>query len=208
MIIKDVISLAIYSELSSVAAKKDKAVIVAFINMALLELYKRFPIKVNEHIVDLTSGVAYYEMPEDFMYVLEAWGEAKKESPTQDVPLGINDTDNPNSVYFIDWNTIQVPSSVTGSYVSLVYVAKPAIVTLEQAEDGVTKLDLPDTLMDALLSYVGYRGHLGVKSDSQSENNAHYARFERNCRKAIELGVAFPIDSMSMHERVADRGFV
>lgn len=207
MIIKDVLSLAVHGELSGVAAKKDNSVIVAFINMGLLELYKRFPIKVEEHIINLVDGVSYYEMPTNFMYSLEAWGEARKENPNQDVPIGINNEDDPNSIFFNDWNTVQVPASVEGSYISLLYSAKPAPITLVQAEDGVTELDLPDTLLDALLSYVGYRGHIGVKSDAQTENNAHYARFERNCRKAIELGVAYPSDSMSMAERLSDRGF-
>lgn len=208
MIIKDVVNLAKYSELSGVAVKDNIDVITAFINLGMLELYKRFPIKVEEHIVSLVNGTSYYEMPDDFMYSLEAFAEADINAESQSVPIPINDADSPLSIFFIDWNTIQVPAAVTGSYISLVYVAKPASITAVQADDGTTVLDLPDTLIDALLSFIGYKAHMGVKSDAQSENNAHWVRFDRICKKARELGVAFPADSMSMSGRVSDRGFV
>lgn len=208
MIITDVVNLAKYSELAGVSAKDNNAIITAFMNLGMLELHKRFPIKVKEHVVDLVGGTAYYEMPADFMYSLEAFGEAGKDVTEKSVPVAINDSDVENSIFFTDWNTIQVPSAVTGSYIALIYVAKPATITVTQIADATTVLDLPDTLIDALLSYIGYKGHMGVKSDANSENNAHWARFERICAKARELGVAFPSDSMSMTGRVSDRGFV
>ena len=208
MIIKDIVNLAKYSELSAVATKDNVEAITAFINLGMIELYKKFPIKVEEHVVNLVDGTMYYEMPENFMYVLSAYGEIPEASTVKSSPIPINEEDCDYSIFFVDWNTVQIPSSITGSYVSIIYVAKPEPITSVQADDGVTVLDLPDTLVDALLSYVGYRGHLGVKSDSQAENNAHWARFERNCKRAVESGVAYPADSMSMSKRVSDRGFV
>ena len=208
MIIKDVVSLAKYSELAGTAIKEDTDAIVAFINLGMLELYKRFPIKVEEHIVTLVDGTMYYEMPTNFMYALEAYGEVTEGSTESSMPIPINESDYDNSIFFIDWNTVQVPSSVTGSFISIMYVPTPDTITTIQAVDDITQLDIPTSLVDALLSYVGYRAYLGIRSDSQSENNAHWTRFERNCKKAIELGVAYPSESMSMSERVATKGFV
>jgi len=208
MIIKDLVNLAKYSELSGVSVKNDINAIVAFINLGMLELYKRFPIKVDEYIVNLVNNNMYYTMPTNFMYPLSAFGERPKANPLQNNELPINNEDDKKSVFFTDWNTMQVPSSITGSFVSIIYVTTPVTVTVVQAEDGTTSLDLPETLIDALLSYIGFKAYLGVKSDGQSENNAHWARFERSCSKAIALGVAFPTDSMSMATRIADRGFV
>jgi len=210
MLIKDLVSLAKYSELSGVAAKDDIDAIVAFINLGMIELYKRFPIKVEEYIVNLVDGVAYYDMPSNFMYYLSVHGEItiseKEKNKNNELP--VNDEDNPYSVFFNDWNTIQIPSSVVGSYVSIIYVAKPAMITSIHAEDGVTELELPDSLIEALLSYVGYRAHLGIRGDAQSENNAHWRRFVRSVDKAIELGIATPIDSVAMPFRLSSRGFV
>lgn len=211
MIIKDIITSAKFSELAGVAVKNNIEAIVAFMNLGMVELYSRFPIKVEEHVVSLVTGVNTYTMPTNFMYATEAFAEVTVDASSTDdnlVPIGINEEDDLYSVFFNDWNSVQVPGSITGSHISIIYVAKPNPITIVQAEDGTTELELPDTLVSCLLSYLGYKGHLGVKSDSQSENNAHWNRFERSCDKARELGVAFPKDTMSMNERISDRGFV
>lgn len=207
MIIKDVVTTAKLTELQGVAVKDNIDAIVAFMNLGMLELYTRFPLSVKEHLIELNTNVLYYDMPSDFMYATAAYGEAAESSSDQSVVIPINDESDPYSIFFIDWNTVQVPSPETGSFIALLYGAKPAPITVSQAEDGVTELALPDSLVDALLSYLGYRAHLGVKSDSKSENNAQWLRFDRNCKKAIELGVAFPSDTMNMTGRITDRGF-
>jgi hypothetical protein len=207
MVIQDVVNLAKYSELSSVSIKDDINVIVAFLNLGMLELYKRFPVKVEEHVVELLDAEPYYDMPANFMYATCAFGEVPELCDSDYSPIGINNEDDKYSIFFNDWNTIQVPFPSTGSFIAILYVTKPAVITTVQATDGTTTLDLPEVLIDALLHYIGYRAHLGIKSDSQAENNAHWARFERSCKKAIDLGVAFPSDSMSMSGRVTDRGF-
>lgn len=208
MIIKDVVNLAKHSELAGVAVKNDIDAIVAFINMGMLELYTRFAIKVEEHLITLDGINTNYEMPNDFMYATHAYGEGGTHSSEKVISLAINDDNDPLGIFFIDWNTVQIPYPTEGSFISIIYVRKPTPITVVQAEDGTTELDLPDTLVDALLSYVGYRGTLGVKSDKQHGTSAHWSRFERNCKKAEEYGVAVPIDSMNMSKRLSDRGFV
>lgn len=207
MDIKNVVTLAKYSELSGLSMKDDINVIVAFLNLGMLELYKRFPIKVEEYMVELVDDELYYAMPANFMYATAAYGEVSENTAEQTVELPINGEDDDKGVFFIDWNTLQVPKAVTGAFISILYVAKPDIITVAQAQDGITELAIPDTLVDCLLSYVGYRGHMGVKSDGQSENNAHWLRFERNIKKTRDLGVAFPSDTMGMPDRLAHRGF-
>lgn len=208
MIIKEVVTLAKHSELSGVAAKDSIDAIVAFINLGMLELYKRFPIRVEEHVVTLQEDVNYYDMPTDFMYALGAYGEKDESNPTMSTEIPINDEMDEDSVFFNDWSTLQVPSTVSGDFVAIIYATKPTSITTVQADDGTTELDLPDVLIDALLSYVGYRAYLGIRTDAQSENNAHWARFERNCKKAADLGVVCPPDSMSMATRLFNRGYV
>lgn len=208
MIIKEVVNLAKYSELAGVAAKDNIDAIVAFINLGMIELYTRFPLKVEETLVSLVDNQIYYNMPANFMYPISAFGEVEEFSEVTAKEIGINDEDDPLSVYFPSWSVMQVPSPTQGSYISVIYVAKPATITAVQADDGVTELPLPDVLIDALLSYIGFRGHLGVKSDAQSENNAHWIRFEQNCAKAEKLGIAYPANSLSMSKRLYDRGFV
>lgn len=204
MRVQEVVDLARYSELASVAAKDNDAAILAFLNMGMIELYTRFPIKTEEHIVELQENTTIYEMPADFMYALSAYGEVQEVTTDLLVRVPINEEDDPYSIFFPDWNTVQIPAVANGSYISIIYVAKPTALTINDLD---TELELPETLIDALLSYMGYRAHLAIRGDGQSENNAHWLRFDRSCKKARELGVAFPVDSLKMSERIKDRGF-
>jgi hypothetical protein len=206
MKVQEVVDIARYSELASVAVKDNTAAIVSFLNLGMVELYTRFPIKTEEHLVELQENTTMYEMPADFMYALSAYGEVPEDAPKTDTlrPVPINEEDDPYSIFFPDWNTVQIPAVANGSYISIIYVAKPATITPDNLD---VELELPDTLIDALVSYIGYRAHMGIRGDGQSDNNAHWQRFDRNCKKARELGVAFPVDSLRMSERITDRGF-
>ena len=207
MIISDVVKLAKYSELSGLSIKDNIEAIVAFINLGMLEIYTRFPVKVEEHLITLDANETYYKMPSDFMYATYAYAEAPIDSLEQTVELHINDTDNDEGIYFTSWDTLQVPNPATGAVISVIYVTKPTAITEAQANDGLTELALPDMLIDALLSYVGYRGYMGVRADGKSENSSQWLRFERNCKKALENGVASPGESLSMDTRLSTRGF-
>jgi len=207
MTVQDFITLVRYSELNNIAVGSNTDAIIAFINLGMIELYTRFPVKVEEHIVTLQDGVTDYEMPTNFMYPLEAFGETPEENSVDLVRVSINEEDDPYSIFFPDWNTVQIPLVTTGAHISIIYVAKP-IPLANTPEDLATELELPATLLDALASYVGYRGHLGVRGDGEAENNAHWIRFDRNCKKARELGVSHPVDTFWSSDRLFNKGFV
>lgn len=206
MIVQEVIDLSKYSELSGLAIKEDNGAIVAFINMGIMELYKRFPLEIKEIVVDLEEAKVFYDLPSDFMYPLEAYGEISTEYEEIEAPnIAINDVDDPLSIFFPSHNKVQIPSSKLGEHVSIVYVAKPARVSKDNLE---AELPIPDSLVEALLFYIGFRAHTGIRSDQQSQNSIHWIRFDQSCKKARELGVAYPLDSWSMSERIGNRGFV
>ena len=207
MLISELVNLAKYSELSGVSAKDDINAVVAFINLGLLELYGRFPIKTEEHVISLEDGEFYYDLPKDYMYTIQAFGEVYIDFIQHAREIGINDPQDDLSIFTTNWNKIQVPYPATGSYISLIYASKPTPVTVETAEDGTTELDIPFYLVDPLLHYIGYKGHLGIRSDAQSENNAHWARFERSCNRVRNDNPSFFGDSMEMPSRIHNRGF-
>lgn len=204
MIAQDIIDIARYSELNNLAIAKDTNAVISFLNLGLIELYKRFPIKTNEYIINLEEGVYMYEMPADFMYAVTAYGEVIETSTEKVAPIPINEEDDPYSIFFVDWNTVQVPAVANGSHISVIYVAKPERI---DADDLSVEVELPDSLLEALVSYIGYRAYLNVNGSVQGENSAHWLRFDRSCQKALELGVAFPVDSLKMVTRISDRGF-
>jgi hypothetical protein len=205
--VQEFLTIVRYSEVNNLAVGDNDDALIAFLNLGMIELYTRFPIKVEEHIIELFENTTEYEMPDNFMAALSAYGEVPDDLPENVVQVAINEESDPYSIFFLDWNTVQVPAVANGSYISIIYIAKPETVA-NTAEGLASELELPASLIDTLASYIGYRAHLGVRGDGQSENNAHWQRFERNCVKAQELGVAFPADSMTMETRLSSRGFV
>ena len=205
MILQDVIDLARYSELAGTAIKSNTEAIILFLNAGMTELYKRFPLATNEHIVDLIEGTTLYDLPADYMYVMSAYEEVSVEGELRISEVPVNDENNERSIFFPNHKEVQIPDSETGAFISIIYVAKPTYYT---AADLAVELDLPETLTNCLMHYIGYKAHLGIRADGQSENNAHFVRFERSCDKARELGVSHPVDSLSTSERLGIRGFV
>lgn len=204
MTIRDVVTLAQQGELSQLSVKDRVETIIGYINLGMIELYKRFPVDTAEWLLELEDGVSEYMIPSDCMYLVAAYGEVSKASDDMVNRLNINTEDDPLSINTIGWNKIQVPISALGAMISLVYVKQPAILTMEDLDSQVS---LPMQMIEALLHYVGYRGHAAQSGDIQAEHITHYTRFEESCKKVDLLGV-YTRDDMVMLDRVQMKGFV
>lgn len=215
MTIKQVVKLAQAGELSNIAVKTNIDAIVGYINLGLLELYKRFPISVKEYIVALLDNTDVYTMPSDYMWLISAYGEVPEDDLTSVVKLlAINEEDNPLSINTPSWNTVQIPLSVAGAYVSLIYVAAPDVIEYVVETDtytvggvAATEIPMPAQMVEALLHYIGYRAHAAMDGNIQAENSTHYTRFEQSCNRIKDLGM-LSSDDLSMYDRYSINGWV
>ena len=205
MIIQDVVDTARYSELSGSSLKDNVEAIILFLNAGLLELHKRFQLDTNEHIITVTEGVDIYPLPEDFLHLVDVYGEVVEGSLDAPPRLPVNDNGNPYSVFLPSYKELQVPRIMVGDKLSVIYAAVPTTYTVD---DLGVDLQLPPALIEPLLHYIGYKAHLGIRGDAQAETNTHYLRFDRSCSKARELGIAQSLDSWEMDTRLRTRGFV
>ena len=205
MLISDVITDAKYGELQQLSLKDDDNAILSFINLGLLELYKRFNLRTEEAVVSLNSNTTMYtldpslpnvDMPSDcdLMYIIDAYSEAGEQ-------IEINNEDDELSILTPTYNSIQVPNPADGAYLSLIYAAGPTRVTAP-----TDSLKLPPALYEALLHYIGYRGHGSVDGMINTENNTHYMRFEKSCETAKAFGLV-TADDMKIRY-VERKGFV
>lgn len=202
MTVRQIADLAKNSELNGIAlANRDEAVI-GFMNLGILELHKRFQLKVEEYVITLVDGQDIYSMPNDYMWIVAAYGEVDIRSTETVNELPINEEDNPLSINTVGWNKVQVPVSVAGAYVSIIYVAKPETYVM-----GDDEVDLPPQMIDALLSFIGYKANAAIDSGVQTEDSAWYQRFEHACDKLREYGMING-DDMYMNQRITTRGFV
>lgn len=201
---RTLISLAREGELKTLAVKDNLDAVLGFINLGLIELYKRFPIEVNEFIIPIETGKTVYELPNDFMWAVEASvGVPLKTGEVVVEPIEVN-SDEALSVNIVAWNKVQIPVGIGGVWVSIIYVGTPKPIT---EDDLDCPLPIPDQMIEALLNYVGYRGHGSVNGDLNAESNTHYQRFEMSVSRITQEGMFSPT-SIAMVDRVIEKGFV
>ena len=215
MTLQQVIDLAKTGELKNTAVKEDTAAILGYINLGLLELYKRFVLDTAEVIITMgktgTVEDPYvmindntYQMPPDFLYLLAAYDELPKNSLATIAPIQINNERNPLGVNMISWNKIQIPVYVYDAHISLIYVPSPRYFTITELNE---ELPMPVQLVESLLAYIGYRAFASVSANPQGDvGNVYYARFEASCETVKQFGI-YTAEDMDMKSKFNARGF-
>lgn len=204
MTVKQVIDLAKASELTGLPAASKDETVLGFINLGVLELYKRFTLSVEEWIIALEDGQSYYTAPEDFMWIIAAYGEVGMDSVQEVNVLPVNEEDNPLSINTVGWNKVQVPLSVTGAYVSIIYAATPEVYSITDMNKPV---NIPPQMLEALLAYIGWRANSTIDTGIQTEDTVWYNRFESSCSR-LEVKGFINANDMVMTNRLNMRGFV
>lgn len=204
MTVRQVIDLAKSSELNGLSVGSKDDVVLGWINLGVLELYKRYQLSLKEYLIELVEGVDMYKMPNDYMWMIAAYGEVDARSTEVVNQLPINEEDNPLSINTVGWNMVQIPLSATGSYISIIYVASPVTYVMTALD---AEVDIPPQMIEALLAYVGYKANATIDSGVQTEDSAWYIRFENSCNKLREFSM-YNSDDMFMSSRLGYRGFV
>ena len=204
MTVRQVIDLAKASELTGLPAASKDETVLGFINLGVLELYKRFTLSVEEWIIALEDGQSYYTAPEDFMWIIAAYGEVGMDSVQEVNVLPVNEEDNPLSINTVGWNKVQVPLSVTGAYVSIIYAATPEVYSITDMDKTV---NIPPQMIEALLAYIGWRANSTIDTGIQTEDTVWYNRFESSCSR-LEVKGFINANDVVMTNRLNMRGFV
>ena len=179
-------------------------VVLGWINLGVLELYKRYQLKMSEYIIELEEGIDIYTMPSDYMWMVAAYGEVDIRSTDVVNQLPINEEDNPLSVNTAGWNKVQVPVAIGGAYISVIYVASPEMYEITNL---TAEIDIPPQMIEALLAYIGYKANATIDTGVQTEDSIWYQRFEASCNKLREYSMFNSYD-MYMSGRLSLRGFV
>lgn len=203
---------------------KDKTdrVLITYINLGLIALYKKFSISTEEAILALKDGVTLYGLnstdtnvtvggqpmrDDDVLTTISCYDEQGDSVP-------INDSDEPLGIFTPSYDTIQVPYSSTGEYLSVIYRRNPILLdpealtdaTTEALNDDTVTTRLPLQLLEPMLHYIGYRAHGSVNGSIKDENNTHYMRFVASCR-AIEKDGVMNLEGMPSRD-VEEKGFI
>lgn len=216
MKLSTVIRQARNGELRGMSLKdKTDEVVVDYINMAIIELHKRFTLHVDEAIITLRTAKTVYSLSSTdtdvtvnnlpmvdgtVMQIIEAYDEKGS--------IPINDDTNPFSIYTVAYNKVQVPITNIGSYISIIFRVNPELVVFVDAGQGTAteaEIDLPDSLLEPMLHYIGYRAHGSVDGNISAENNTHLMRFKASCNDIEAMGL-LPSDVIARN--VWSKGFI
>jgi len=205
--IGDIIELAKSTELRQIAIKNDDKAILQLINLGVVEIHKRFQLKQKETIIQLVEGVSAYQMPEDFMWLISAYGEVP-EGEVGQVELPVNVDSDPLSVNVIEFNKVQVPLVVDGEYISLIYVAQPEWITYDDGGEYKNKLvELPVQMIDSLLFYIGYKGNAILDNSHTPDEDIRLRRFLHSL-DTVKYNGMINMSSVNMDDRIVTKGFV
>lgn len=168
--------------------------IINHINLALIDIYKRFNLSLKEVYIDQYAHIQKYTLHSKNAYSNESSTSAKYISDTTDEPftndilqiisvynevgceLPLNDSTNCESLFTPKYNVIQVPCPVDGNTMVVLYRAAPEL--LDNTCDFNQEVELPLTFLDALLYYIAYRVK-AARPDQESiiESNNYFAKY-------------------------------
>lgn len=174
--------------------------IIGYINMGLNELYKRFLLKTREIYVEQRAEVALYKLHSDYSFVntASAIPEADRyiidsvDAPFLDDILKIeeiydeegnklpmNDYTEDLSVFTPSFNVIQVPYPQDNVTIAVQYRAThPKVVADVNSEADQIEIELPNSLRDALLYFVGSRAHRATHTEKSAD---YWQMYKKAC---------------------------
>lgn len=167
--------------------------ILSHVNMGLLALYARFPLKEGRVIVPLQVGKTTYLLdPNEVLKVERVYTATGWE-------MGLNDESDPFACFTPSLHTLRVSAAVTAgsgeipdylktSSLEVVYRAKHPALTVDAGFDPeLVEVTLPYSHLEALLLYVASRVNnpIGMSNEFHA-GNSYAAKFESACQQ-LEL---------------------
>jgi len=207
MKLSTVIRQARNGELSAMSSNvKTNEVITDYINLGLIALYKRFPLRTDEAIVTLRTGKTLYRLDGTDEDVSMGAGELYMVTSAFDEvgPIPVNDDSVPFGIFTTSYNVVQIPIAVDGSFVSIMYQTGPDEIIYDEATVDSVDVPLPSSLVDVLLTYIDYRATKSSTPEGSGEPISKYRVFQAACNEAEKLGLV-PSDHLTFNTDI--KGF-
>ena len=209
MTVQEAIEMAKRGKLKNSNIVNNDAAILDTLNLGLIELYKRFPLRVDEAIITLRNAKTEYKMDgtdtdvampnnSQFMWIVAAYQEVTDEvevNKVLTVQIPVNEEENPLSIQTVAWNAVQIPTVNDGAYISLIYAATPKLLG---ANDVNAVLPLPPQMLEPLMEYMCYQANSTL--DAEVDTDKYYQRFEASCSR-VEMRGMLTSDDLEMLDR-------
>ena len=203
MLVSDIINFAKTGELKQLSIAEVEAsdanqaanieAMISYINLGVIELYKRFGLATQSQTLTEVVNGSSYTMSDDYLYLTYAIG-----NNTEETEIPINNEFATMSLFepapyqiFVTKDDV-LHADITEVYIT--YQATPVLLTA--TTDSVA---LPYQFIEALLLYMAVRAHSALSGLPNEENNTFYQRFEASCARITKNGM-FTADNQSNYK--------
>jgi len=175
--------------------------IITAINAGMEQLYIRFPLKLQEIMIQQFDHITNYKLHSDFALSNTASTEPYKyindyapDTFTDDVikielvyneigvEVPLNDADDHYSFFTPEFNILQIPYPDAVNAASVVYRAMPTLISRTET-DTTTEVAVPPTMVEPLIAYTT---HLLV--NDQEDKQTFLAKYLRLCEDLEKYG--------------------
>lgn len=189
------------------AQKANQDKIRTYLNLANLELHKKFNISQKQMVLDYVRDGEEYKIPDDYLHVISCTWEDGEEIPINNGKIDLDPITNKDMNFSVMFNnpkyaTIKGNDKDDRKNVILTYAAAPAIAKTTRAY-----LEIPQVYTEALLNYAAYKAHAAVNGDIKAENNTYFMRFKDSCTQIQMSGLVNP-DNLDTNTKLEERGFI
>lgn len=195
MKVGEVLELAKIRLNNLIVAENDRA-LISFINLGVGELYRRFNLSIKSETIDVNDNLALYELRnDDVQMLLTIYDKIGRELRQSDV-LDSMDYD----YKIVNYRSFLLRKPFDG-YLFAVYKASP--IKLADAND---EIDLPESMINTLLTYVAYMANNTINRDNQQEASNQYQIFTQQCTELEMQGYKIPLNTETA--AIQAKGFV
>ena len=201
MLVQDRLDLA-KIKLGNLSLSKKDDVLIKMIYLGESELYRRFNLAIKTETIRVNSDLSLYELRNsDVELLLSVYNRQGKELIQSDVVDG--------AIWdykIINYRSFILNKPFDGVLYS-VYKASPILI-----KDGNDELDLPNSMIDALLLYVAYMAHSTItsfdasKRGGMTESDLLYQKFLAACNELDMQGYKIPLNTETLSIRA--KGYV
>lgn len=191
MQVQDIVDL-VKARSGNIAITKNVGTLIRFIYLGVSELYRIFNLSIKSEVLVVNPNMSMYSLQNpDVSLLLSVYHMSGRELKQSDV---VNACDWETKI--INYKTFILNHPFEG-YLYAVYKASPEVFL-----DTDDKIDLPDAMIDALLSYVSYMVHSTVTSPASTlgrsattESGQYYQQFKASCQELEMQGYKIPLNS-------------
>lgn len=210
MLVSEVMALCDANVLKQISVNETD--LLSYVNLALLEVHKKFDIIIHEQIIAVDPTINEYRLNDDVMIITAAFTAEKYLKNTDgsiafitgDTPVSIplNDEGDVNSVFTPSTRALLVPYPSEGQLISLLYKASPVVITEDDLDQ---ELEVAPQYIKPLMMYIGFLGYLSVDAGIQTDNDNYQLKYEMACAEIKDLGLTNT--NIVVNNKLEQKGF-